>query len=267
MTVASERRVCRVLEIDRSVHRYRSMRQRSDEPLRTRLKLLAQTQSRWGLVQLTRVLRRDLPDNHKRIERMYREERLQLAHRRRKRPSWVKRASVVVMQPTAPNERWSMDFIHDTLSNGRRFKVLTIIDHVSRECPGLEVDTSIRGWKVAEVLDRIAEWHPLPKEIVVDNGPEFRSMALDQWAYERGITLRFIEPGKPTQNAFIESFNGRVRDECLNQHWFQRVDESKQLIEAWRNEYNSYRPHGSLGGLTPEEFLRRRSETCQQMVG
>lgn len=256
-----------MLEMDRSVHRYRSAPRRSDEPLRTRLKDLAQAQPKWGLVQLTRVLRRDLPDNHKRIERMYGEERLQLAHRRKKRPSWVKRANGVVMPPIEPNERWSMDFLHDTLSSGRRFKVLTIIDHVSRECPAMGVDTSIRGWKVAEVLDRIAEWHPLPREIVVDNGPEFRGMALDQWAYERGVKLRFIDPGKPTQNAYIESFNGRVRDECLNQHWFQRLDEAKRLIEEWRVEYNSYRPHGSLGGLTPNEFLCRRSETCQQMVG
>ena len=160
-----------------------------------------------------------------------------------------------------------MDFVHDTFSIGRRFKMLTIVDHVSRESPEIEVDTSIRGWKVADVLDRIAESHPLPREIVVDNGPEFRSMALDQWAYERGVTLRFIEPGKPTQKAFIESFNGRLRDECLNQHWFQSLEEAKLLIEEWREEYNSYRPHGSLAGLTPREFLSRRFEACQQMVG
>ena len=267
MVVASERRCCRVLAIDRSTKRYRPV-ERQDDELRAKLKELAQQHPKWGVVQLTTVVRREQvhPPNHKRVERLYREERLQLRGRRKKRPSWVKRGTPAV-KPTAPNECWSMDFIHDALGSGRRIKMLTIVDQFSRESPALEVDTSIRGWKVAEILDRLAEHHALPREIVVDNGPEFRSLALDQWAYQRGVKLRFIEPGKPTQNAFIERFNGRVRDECLNLHWFQTLAEAKTMIEAWREEYNSYRPHGSLGGLTPLEFLSRRSEACQLMAG
>jgi putative transposase len=230
---------------------------------------LSQERSRWGLPMLTVVLRREgFVDNHKRIERLYREERLQLEHRKKKRPSWVKRAEVVVLTPTRPNERWSMDFVHDGMIGAKTLKALTIVDDYSKESPAIEIDTSIPGWKVVEVLERLAETHALPREIVTDNGPEFRSLALDQWAHERGIRLRFIDPGKPAQNAFIESFNGRFRDECLNQHWFRSIEEAKREIEAWRIDYNTNRPHSSLGGLTPMEFLSRQSGgMCQDMRG
>jgi putative transposase len=215
------------------------------------------------------VLRRDgVTDNHKRIERVYREERLQLEHRKKKRPSWVERAEIVVLTPSWPNERWSMDFVHDGLIGMRRLKALTIVDDYSKESPAIEVAGSIRGWNVVDVLDRLADERPLPREIVMDNGPEFRSLALDQWAHERGIRLRFIAPGKPVQNAFIESFNGKFRDECLNQHWFRSLEEAKQVVEEWRVDYNLNRPHSSLGGLTPMEFLSRQpEEQCQLMRG
>ncbi len=156
--------------------------------------------------------------------------------------------------PLVPNERWSMDFQHDLLATGQRFRSLNIVDDFSRECPAIEVDTSLPGTRVVRVLDRLAETRGLPLEIVLDNGPEMISKALDEWAYRNGVRLNFIEPGKPTQNAFIESFNGRFRDECLNENWFLDLGDAREIIEAWRIDYNTSRPHSSLGYATPEEF-------------
>jgi len=152
---------------------------------------------------------------------------------------------------------YAMDFVMDSTISGRRIKCLTIADVVSKECPAIEVDSSINGERVCRVLDRIFADRPLPKTIVIDNGPEFAGKALDQWAYRRGVELHFIEPGKPVQNAYIESFNGKFRDECLNENWFVTLEEAKVVIEAWRNEYNDERPHSSLGYLTPTAFLNK----------
>ena len=193
--------------------------------------------------------------NHKRTERLYREEGLALRRKRhRKRAAGVR---VTLPRPTRPNERWAMDFLHDRLATKRSFRVLTMVDEYSRESPTIVADTSLTGVRVVEVLERLAEGQGLPQVITVDNGPEFASSALDAWAYRRGIRLHFIDPGKPTQNGYVESFNGRFRDECLNEHWFTTLDEAWGLIEAWRQDYNTVRPHSSLGNLTPVEFAER----------
>ena len=152
-----------------------------------------------------------------------------------------------------------MDFVSDCLSDGRKFRTLNIVDDFSRECPAIEVDTSITGQRVVRVLDRLAEIRGLPETIVVDNGPEFAGRTLDEWAYRRGVRLHFIDPGKPVQNAYVESFNGRFRDECLNQHWFIGLDDSRRIIEEWREDYNTIRPHSSLGNAAPAEFVRKFS--------
>lgn len=193
--------------------------------------------------------------NHKRTERIYREEKLSLRLRKRKKRSSGMR--VILPEATKTNERWSMDFIHDSLSNGRKFRALTMVDIFSKECPAIEVDTSLSGERVARVLERLSEWRKLPGVITVDNGPEFAGKALDAWAYQRGVKLHFIEPGKPVQNAFAESFNGRFRDECLNEHWFMTLEEAKMRIENWRVDYNEVRPHSSLGNLTPSAYANQ----------
>jgi len=198
--------------------------------------------------------------NHKRVYRLYRDEGLSVRRRGRKRVA--REARLPLPAPIGPNELWSLDFVSDALAWGRRIRLLCIIDAFTRESLAIEVDTSLPGQRVARVLDRlITERGQAPAEIVLDNGPELTSRALDQWAYECGVRLRFIEPGKPIQNAFIESFNGRLRDECLNEHWFLTLADARRLIEDWRMDYNRSRPHSSLGNLTPLEFRRLLEDT------
>ncbi len=255
----SERRACWLVELNRSSCRYRG-RERNDGALREKLRELAERHRRYGSPRLTVLLRREgIADNHKRIERVYREEGLQVRSRKRKRRCGSVRTKMVEV-PTTPNERWSMDFVHDALASRRRFRCLTIVDDCTRESPHIEVAHSIGGERVARVLDYLAFTRGLPLEIVIDNGPEFASLALDRWAHERGVNLRFIEPGKPVQNAYIESFNGKFRDECLNEHWFSDIEEARRIIEAYRVEYNTFRPHSALGDLTPQEFAARHGE-------
>ena len=190
--------------------------------------------------------------NHKRVYRIYREEGLLVRKRARKR---VARERCPLLELTAPNQRWALDFVSDALFWGRKIRMLTVVDVFTREALAVEVDTSLSGVRVARVLDRvIAERGQAPQQITLDNGPELTSRALDQWAYTRSVKLNFIEPGKPVQNCFVESFNGRLRDECLNEHWFLSLTHARQVIEAWRIDYNRTRPHGSLGKRTPEEF-------------
>ncbi len=217
---------------------------------------MAEIRRRFGCPRLHVLLKREgLVVNHKRTERIYQEERLSLRLRKRKKRSSGMR--IILPKATKTNERWSMDFIHDSLSNGRKFRALTVVDVFSKECPVIEVDTSLSGERVARVLERLSEWRNLPEVITVDNGPEFAGKALDAWAYGRGVKLHFIEPGKPVQNAFAESFNGRFRDECLNEHWFLNLEEAKIRIENWRVDYNEVRPHSSLGNLTPEAYANQ----------
>ncbi len=193
--------------------------------------------------------------NHKRVYRLYREEGLAVRRRKRKRMAGV--ARVPPEAPLRPNQQWSMDFVADALANGRRIRVLTVLDDFTRESLATEVDTSLPGLRVTRVLDRLAIERGLPELITVDNGPEFAGRVLDAWAYSNGVHLHFIDPGKPVQNAYIESFNGRLRDECLNEHWFMSLPAARSIVEAWRDDYNAVRPHSALGNRTPEEFAQQ----------
>lgn len=249
----SERRTCKLIEFDRSTHRYRS-KGRNDMVLRERIKALACDHRRHGSPRLCVLLKREgFTDNHKRVERIYREERLQVIRRKRKRTCRSKRVRTIEIAK-CPNEKWSMDFVQDCMVGGRRFRALTIVDNFTREAVHIEVGVSLSGQRVTRVLDYLAWARELPQEIVVDNGPEFTSLAMDQWAHQNKVSLDFIQPGKPTQNAFIESFNGKFRDECLNEHWFINLSDAKEKIEKWRCEYNTFRPHSSLGGMPPSLF-------------
>lgn len=249
----SQRRACGLVAIWRSTCRLQVHR-REDGAILSQLRQLAVERPRFGYRRLHVMLRRKgIVVNHKRVHRLYRLEGLSL----RKKGKKKRRGGRVgrLQRATRINERWSIDFVSDSLSTGTRFRALTIVDDCSRISPAIEVDTSLSGVRVARVLDRAAERHGLPETIVCDNGPEFISKALDRWAYDRGVRLHFIEPGKPTQNAFVESFNGKFRDECLDEHWFISLTDAREKIELWRRDYNSARPHSELGDLTPEEFV------------
>ena len=249
----SERRACRWLGVHRSPVRYASRRP-DDAELRARLRALAGEHPRWGVPRLVWLRRREgRPDNHKRVERLYRAEGLAVRKRARKR---VARARVERPPSLAPNARWSMDFVRDTTAGGRVFRALTVVDDFTREALVIEVDTSLGGARVVQALERLALGRALPAAISVDNGPEFAGRALDEWAHRRGVALQFIRPGTPVENAYIESFNGRLRDECLNAHWFLSVADARRQIEAWRVGYNAARPHSGLAGRTPDEFAR-----------
>jgi putative transposase len=248
----SERRACRLADLNLSTWQYQP-RGKERPSLRGRIKALAYERRRFGYRRIHAVLRREgWRVNHKVVHRIYTEEGLQV--RKRKRNRIVRGERRPLDRPRAPNERWSMDFQHDLLATGQRFRTLNIVDDFTRRCPAIEVDTSLPGARVVRVLDRLAESCGLPKTIVLDNGPEMRGQALDEWAYRNGVQLAFIQPGKPSQNAFVESFNGRFRDECLNEHWFLDLKDARKIIEAWRLDYNAKRPHSALGYQTPEEF-------------
>ena len=195
--------------------------------------------------------------NRKRVRRLYRLEGLQLRMRVRRRKHIALHRGPAPT-PVGPTERWSMDFVHDTLADGRPFRVLTVVDNWSRHSPMLEVGLRMSGETVGQALDRALNGTPGPRSITVDHGTEFQSRALEDWAYRRSVQLDFIRPGKPVENAFIESFNGRLRDECLNVHQFASLGEAQAIIEAWRMDYNHRRPHSSLGHLTPNEFVAQR---------
>ena len=228
----SERRACGLVGIKRSSCRYVGRRPELGG-LRERLRELAQERRRFGYRRLTVLLRREgWTVNHKRVYRMYREEGLGVRRRKRKRIGAVERQALAI--PTWPNERWSMDFISDALSEGRKFRSLNIVDDFNRECLAAEVDTSLTGTRVVRVLERLREQRGLPQILVMDNGPEFAGQAVDVWAYKQGVKLHFIEPGKPVQNAFIESFNGKMRDECLNGEIFYSLKEAQVVIEQWK---------------------------------
>ncbi len=224
--------------------------------MRLRLRDLAAARVRYGYRRLHVLLRREgWLVNHKRVYRLYRAEGLVLRRRAvRKRASTPRLPAAA---PTRPHAQWSRDFLSDRLADGRRFRMLTLVDHVSRVSPVIDVGVSLSGQRVAEVLDEAIGHYGAPQRICVDNGPEFASKALDAWAYRRGIHLVFSRPGKPTDNAYIEAFNSRFRDECLDQHWFASLEEARQTVEAWRIEYNGQRPHGALGHQTPAEFEAR----------
>ena len=248
----SIRRASRLVGLGRNTLRY-PPKPDKDVGLRGRMKELAEERRRFGCRRLHVLLQREgLVLNHKRTERIYKEENLSL--RIRKRKKMASHGRVEIQGAESVNELWAMDFLQDSLFDGRRVRVLAIIDTFTRECLRIEVDTSIRGQRVVNTLSQIASIQGLPENIIVDNGPEFISNVLDAWAYERGVKLHFIRPGKPVDNAFIESFNGKFRDECLNQNWFMSLGHARQIIEEWRVDYNMVRPHSSLGDMTPNEF-------------
>lgn len=218
------------------------------------MKELAQENPKWGCPMIHDVLKREeLVINIKRTERIYyREEKLSLRKRPRRRKACHTRLELP--KTTRPHERLAMDFVHDSLWNGRKLRALNILDVFTKEALKIEVNTSINGEYVVRILDQIVEERGFPKYITIDNGPEFRSKALDKWAYENQVILDFIRPGKPVDNCFVESFNSRFRAECLNSHYFDSISEAKILIEQWRRKYNEFRPHRTLKGLTPKDF-------------
>ncbi len=248
----SERRACGLIGFARSSARYRGQRN-PDDPLKDRLLALAKERTRFGYRRLHVLLRREgFRVNHTRVERLYRLAGLSLRRRKRKRVASAARGTPAVA--TGANQCWALDFVSDVLAGGRRIRLLTVVDTFTRESLAIEVDTSLPGARVARVLDRVIAERGVPAAILMDHGPELTSRALDQWADERGVELRFIDPGKPIQNAFIESFSGRLRDECLNEHWFPSLADARTLVEAWRLDYNRARSHSALGYLTPHEF-------------
>jgi len=232
--------------------------------LKAAIRKVAERRRRFGQDRVYMVLRREgWPDNYKRVRRVYRELGLSLRVKRRQKRS----AAVRVPMPAAlrPYQNWAVDFVHDRLASGRVIKCLVVVDEYSRLCLAIEVDFGISGGRVARVLDRLVELYGKPEGIRSDNGSEFAGNAMDAWAYRMGVKLDFIQPGKPTQNAYCESFNGRFREECLNDNQFQMLVESQVVIEAWRKDYNEERPHGSLNGLTPSEFAARISNPLPQL--
>ena len=257
-------RACGLMGISRSLYRYRSRRPDS-APLRARIEEIAAIKRRYGYRRVYLRLRREGWEvNRKRVYRLYREAGLAVRRRKRKRIGLFERKPLP--KPTAANVSWSMDFVADGLIGGRRLRCLTIVDDCTRECLAIEVDTSITGLRVQAVLDRLAGTRGLPQSITVDNGPEFDSQVLDKWAYRSGVQLSFIRPGKPNENAYIESFNGKFRDECLNEHWFISLAHARSIIEGWRIEYNTERPHSSLGNQTPQEFANSQPTKDEERV-
>jgi putative transposase len=259
----SERRACRLLKLSRTGKRH--IRKRVDDPLVVaKIKELAGLRRRWGYRRLHGLAAKEgLKMNQKKFRRIYREQKLSIKLRKKQKLKTMPR--VPMPPPSGPNERWSMDFVSDQLGpSGRRFRTLTVIDDFTRECVALFADFSIPGLRVSRVLEDLDR---LPKAIVIDNGSEFTGRAMDAWAHSKGIKLDFIRPGKPNENAFIESFNGKFRDECLNENWFLSLEDARRTIEEWRVDYNENRPHSSLGGLTPKEFAdqttRKDSQTSR----
>jgi putative transposase len=249
----SERRACALASIQRSSLRYQALPDRNVE-LRVKLKALAEQRRRFGYRRLHVMLTREgWKVNHKRVQRLYGLERLSLRGRHRKRLKSSVR--LLLSKATRPHQHWTMDFVHDRTVDGRRLRVLTIIDQFTRFAMPLAVRRSFPGFAVAAWLEQLSQEHGVPAVISIDNGTEFTSRVFDAWAHRRGVKLHFISPGQPVQNAFIESFNGKLRDECLNEHAFATLGEAQQLIDQWRDDYNRVRPHSSLGNRTPSEMM------------
>lgn len=255
----SERRACSALAFARSTVRYESVAD-PQTALRIRLRDLAMSRAGYGYRRLHILLQREgWRVNHKRVWRIYREESLSM---RRKPPR--RRRSVLKRElrslATEKNQCWSMDFMSDQLYDGRRIRLLVIVDNHTRESLAIHVAQRIRGSEVVEVLEKAVAEHGKPQTIRVDNGPEFISKDVDLWAYWNQVQLDFSRPGKPTDNAFVESFNARFRQECLNQHWFLSLEDAREKVEEWRREYNEDRPHSSLGNISPEEYANQSLE-------
>ncbi len=259
----SERRACELNAMDRSSYRYEPRADR-DAELREKLIELARQKPRYGHRRLNVLLERQgISVNHKRLWRVYQEAGLGVRRRERKR---VERRKAGMPVLSRPNEEWSIDFVSDALANGRGIRALTVLDDFTKESPAIEVDSSLSAPRVTRVLDQVIEERGQPDAMRLDNGPEFTSRCFVAWAEQRGIRLIYIEPGKPVQNSYIESFNGRFRDECLNAHWFENMADARRKIESWRQEYNQQRPHSALAYRTPEEFARAWSPSPSATV-
>lgn len=248
----SQRRACDILRIDRSSVRYKSVRP-NDAELREAMKKVASERRRFGYRRIHVMLERQgIIMNQKKLRRLYREEKLQVRKRgSRKRALGTRRPMLL---PSKANERWSLDFVSDAFTDGRRFRVLAIVDDYSRECLALVADTSLSGLRVTRELSKLIIQRGKPNTIVSDNGTELTSMAVLKWCQETNIEWHYIQPGKPMQNGFVESFNGSFRDECLNETLFTALRDAKIEINNWKDDYNQNRPHSSLGNLTPNEF-------------
>lgn len=250
----SERVACKLAGLSRTALRYQP-KTNADSRLRQRLKALATLYPRYGYLMLHGLLRGEgMVKNRKHTYRLYTEEGLQVRTKKRKKLTRPRQPMEV---PTAVNQRWSMDFVSDQLSNGRRFRVLNVVDDYSREMVGQLVSVSISGRQVARFLSLLIEQRGKPSKVICDNGSEFTSKAMFFWCKETGVSLGFIQPGKPTQNAFVESLNGKFRNECLNQHWFRTMDEARYEIDLWREHYNTVRPHSSLNYMSPVEYAKQ----------
>jgi putative transposase len=248
-------RACRLVGISRASCAYVSRRLERDAPVRAQLRAAAASHPRWGAPRLHWLLRRaGVVANHKRTERLYRAEGPAVRRRRRKR---LPVARVERLAPARPNERWSVDFVHDRLASGRAIRALTVVDDCTRECPVLEVDHALPSARVIAALERAAATRGLPARLVCDHGSEFASRAFLGWARARGVALDFIRPGRPVDNAYVESFNGKLRDECLNEQYFLDLADARRTIERWRRHYNRVRPHRSLGQQPPAEYAAR----------
>lgn len=252
----SERRACRVAGCARATKRYVS-RMPPQPELVASMREVAAERPRFGYRRVhVMLIRKGFQVGQRRVRRLYRLDGLAVRRRKRKRLGVVTR--VPLLLPMLPNERWSMDFVSDQLASGGRIRTFNVVDDFSREALAIAVDFSLPALAVTRVLDAIATARGLPKLIVVDNGTEFTSIVFDQWARRNGVAVRYITPGKPVENAYIESFNGKFRDECLNQEWFASLVDARRIIEAWRHDYNEVRPHSSLANRTPSEFARQR---------
>jgi putative transposase len=258
----SERRACSALGADRTSVRYRSRRP-DDATARVRLHELASIRRRFGYRRLHILLRREgIVMNHKKLRRLYREERLQVRRRGGRKRALGSRTPMAL--PQGPNQRWSLDFLSDAMTDGRRFRVLAIVDDFTRECLVLVADTSLPGLRVARELDTVIAIRGRPGTIVSDNGTELTSMAILRWSQERQIAWHYIAPGKPQQNAFIESFNGRLRDELLNETLFSSLAHAREALSFWKDDYNTIRPHSGLGNLTPAAYAYRSAPDTQR---
>jgi putative transposase len=262
----SERKACELAKLCRATWHYKPKPESTENiALRTRIREIAALRRRFGSFRIWRLLRREgRIVNRKRVERLYGEEKLCLRLRRRKKQAATVRVPLPV--PIGPDQAWSMDFVWDYLRSGRRIKILTIVDDFTRECLAIEAGFGLNGKQVTQVLERLFEERGKIAGIRSDNGPEFAGNAMDGWAYEKGVKLDFIRPGKPNENAFIESFNGRLREECLNDNQFLTLAEAQMVIEEWRKDYNEERPHGSLDGLTPKEFAERHTTMLNKLA-
>ena len=266
----SERQACQVVLLPRATHRYQSIRDPLTE-LRLRMRQLAQTRIRYGYRKIRVLLIREgWQVGKKLVYRLYREEGLGLRRRPKARRT-VSEHSRQKPRAEGPNQVWSLDFVADQLTDGRRFRALTVVDVYTRECLAIEVGQSLKGHDVVRVLQRIAEERGMPQMLFCDNGSEFTSQVMDLWAYHNQVKIDFSRPGKPTDNAYVESFNGTLRVECLDAHWFGDLAEARQRIKAWRLEYNASRPHRALGERTPNEFARQiaasRDLPCLTIAG